>query len=486
MAFITENFLLQTKKARHLYQSYAANQPLFDYHCHLSPRDIATNRSFANLYEIWLEGDHYKWRAMRNNGVAEMYCTGDAPPYEKFLAWSRTVPATLRNPLYHWTHLELKRYFEIDDLLNDTTAPRIWQRANSLLHDAPLSVHGILRGFQVRVLCTSDDPTDSLEDHRRIAASDLETVVYPTFRPDAALSTRDPEKFNLWVDRLASCANVHIATLNDFRDALVKRHTEFHALGCRLSDHGLNQCFADPCHELEAATCFARLRSGHPVTESESDQFAGFLMLFFGHLDAQRGWTKQLHLGANRDVNAYMVTRVGGSAGFDAVGDWPQARALTLYLARLEQEGGLPKVVLYNSNPADNYVFATIAGNFHESGVPAKIQFGSAWWFLDQKEGIEAQLNALSSAGLLSRFIGMLTDSRSFMSFPRHEYFRRVLCNLIGNDMEAGLLPDDENMIGQMIRDICFGNAASYFGVKLGEAGKAAAAGVPAQTAPQK
>src|SRR5215471_4549111 len=467
MPFITDNFLLQTKTAQRLYHAYAANQPLFDYHCHLSAREIAVNRRFANLYEIWLEGDHYKWRAMRNNGVAECFCTGEAPPYEKFLAWAGTVPATLRNPLHHWTHLELKRYFGIDDLLDETTAPRIWERANALLADQQLNVHGILRRFGVRVVCTSDDPTDNLEDHRKIAASELETFVYPTFRPDAALDTALPDKFNLWLDRLAASANTHIANLNDFRDALAKRHSAFHEVGCRLSDHGLAQCHGDACSETEAASLFSRLRSLQRISASESDRFAGFLMLFFGHLDAERGWTKQLHLGAHRDVNFPMVSNAGANAGFDAVGDWPQARAVAAYLSRLEQESSLPKIVLYNSNPADNYAFATMAGCFHEKGVPAKIQFGSAWWFLDQKEGIEWQLNALSSAGLLSRFIGMLTDSRSFMSFPRHEYFRRVLSNLMGDEVEAGLLPDDEKLIGRMISDICFNNAASYFGLKI-------------------
>jgi glucuronate isomerase len=477
MAFINDDFLLLTKTARRLYHVYAANQAILDYHCHLSAQEIAANRRFNNLYEIWLEGDHYKWRAMRSNGIPEHYCTGEAAPYEKFLAWSRTVPATLRNSLYHWTHLELKRYFGIDELLNESTAPGIWQRANSVLMNDDLSVHGILDRFRVRVVCTSDDPGDSLEHHQRIAASDLETAVYPTFRPDAALRTEDPEKFNLWVERLAASANMYITSLNDFREALARRHSDFHEVGCRLSDHGLNQCYAHSCTEAEAAHLFSRLRSGQPISRSESDSFGGFLMLFFGRLDAERGWTKQLHLGANRDVNSPMVARVGGSAGFDSVGDWPQARGLTWYLSQLEQEAALPKIVLYNSNPADNHVFATIAGNFHESGIPAKIQFGSAWWFLDQKEGMELQLNALSSAGLLSRFIGMVTDSRSFMSFPRHEYFRRVLCNLIGSDIESGLLPDEDGMVGSMITNICVNNAASYLGFKLDFRADTAAAG---------
>jgi glucuronate isomerase len=467
MAFINDNFLLQTKTAQRLYQSYAANQPILDYHCHLSAQEIAANRRFNNLYEIWLEGDHYKWRAMRSNGVPEFYCTGAAAPYDKYLAWARTVPATLRNSLYHWTHLELERYFGIDDLLDESTAARVWKRANEVLQNEDSDVHGILSRFQVRLVCTSDDPTDSLEHHLSIAESTLETAVYPTFRPDAALRTSDPQTFNHWVDRLAASANIHIANATDFRDALAKRHNDFHEVGCRLSDHGLTRCYTEACSEAEASVLFSRLRSGKPISQSESDGFAGFLMLFFARLDAEKGWTKQLHLGANRDVNASMVARVGGSAGFDAVGDWPQGDGLTWYLSQLEKEAALPKIILYNSNPADNYVFATIAGNFHENGVAAKIQFGSAWWFLDQKEGMELQLNALSSAGLLSRFIGMVTDSRSFMSFPRHEYFRRILCNLVGGDIENGLLPDDERMIGKMIVDICTNNAASHLGLRL-------------------
>lgn len=469
MAFINDSFLLQTKTAQRLYQSYAASQPILDYHCHLSAQEIAANRRFNNLYEIWLEGDHYKWRAMRSNGVPELYCTGAAAPYDKYLAWARTVPATLRNSLYHWTHLELKRYFGIDDLLDESTAACVWKRANDRLKNEDSDVHGILARFHVRLVCTSDDPTDSLEHHVAIAESKLETAVYPTFRPDAALRTSDPQTFNLWVDRLAASANIHIANVNDFRDALAKRHSDFHEVGCRLSDHGLIRCYTESCGEAQASAFFARLRSGEPISQSESDAFAGFLMLFFGRLDAEKGWTKQLHLGANRDVNPQMVARVGGSAGFDAVGDWPQGQGLTSYLSQLEKEAALPKIILYNSNPADNYVFATIAGNFHENGVGATVQFGSAWWFLDQKEGMELQLNALSSAGLLSRFIGMVTDSRSFMSFPRHEYFRRVLCNLVGGDIENGLLPDDERMVGKMVSDICSDNAASHLGLRLGD-----------------
>ena len=465
MTFICEHFLLQSKTARALYETYAAKEPVLDYHNHLPPREIAVNRRFRNLYEIWLEGDHYKWRAMRMNGEPERYCSGEAPPYEKFQAWARTVPHTLRNPLYHWTHLELKRYFGIDELLDEKSAPEIWKQTAELLARDDLSVHGILKRFDVRALCTSDDPADSLEDHKTIAASGLETRVYPTFRPDRSIQTSDPEEFNHWTDRLGASANIDISSFKNFLDALTKRHGDFHAFGCRLSDHGLIHCHSNSCSEAEAGALFSKLRSRKPLTDDESEHFAGYMMLFFGRLDAVKGWTKQLHLGALRNVNSPVRGKQVRDTGFDTMGDWPQAESLAAYLGKLEQENSLPKIVIYNNNPMDNYVFATMAGNFHQHGLPAKVQFGSAWWFLDQKEGIEWQLNALSCAGLLSRFVGMVTDSRSFMSFPRHEYFRRVLCNLIGSEVEAGLLPDDEGLIGPMIRNICYGNAAAHFGL---------------------
>jgi glucuronate isomerase len=462
MAFITDDFLLRGETARRLYRQFAADQPILDYHCHLPPRDLAANRQFRTLFDIWLEGDHYKWRAMRANGVPERYCTGDADPYEKFLAWARTVPATLRNPLYHWTHLELVRYFGIDDLLNEDTARSIWERANARLADPALSAHGILRRFGVTCLCTTDDPADSLDVHERIAASPLETAVYPTYRPDAALRTADPAGFNRWVDRLGATANVSITRLSDFLDALRKRHDAFHAMGGRLSDHGLESCFGEPCTEADAARLFDRVRGGRVLDANESDQFASCLMLFFGRLDAERGWTKQLHLGARRNVNTAMRAALGPDTGFDAIGDSPQIDGLARYLDALAREHALPKTIVYNLNPADNYAFATLAGCFQDGATAGKIQFGSGWWFLDQKEGIEWQLNALSAAGLLSRFVGMLTDSRSFMSFPRHEYFRRVLCNLLGAEMDRGELPRDEALVGGMIADICYANAVRY------------------------
>jgi glucuronate isomerase len=464
MAFIHEDFLLSGRTARRLYHEFAEGEPILDYHCHLSPRDIAENRQFRNLFEIWLEGDHYKWRAMRANGVAERYCTGDADAFEKFQAWAATVPHTLRNPLYHWTHLELKRYFGVDELLDQHSAARIWEQANAQLATPELRAHGILKHFRVTALCTTDDPADDLACHRAIRGSVLETRVYPAFRPDKALNVHLPDAFNAWVERLAAASNTEIGSLRDFTDALRRRHDDFHALGGRLSDHGLNHCYADFCTEAAAESIFEKARRGRAADAGEHARFASYMMLFFGRLDAEKGWTKQLHLGAYRSANQRRLSEIGPDSGFDSMGDWPQALALGAYLDRLEAEHALPKMILYNVNPVDNYAFATMIGNFQDGQIAGKIQFGSAWWFMDQKEGMEWQLNALSNTGLLSRFVGMLTDSRSFMSYPRHEYFRRVLCNLIGGDMENGLIPDSDELVGPTIRDICYGNAARYLG----------------------
>ena len=490
MGFITDNFLLQSEMARYLYRKYASEQPILDYHCHLSAKDLAENRRFRNLFEIWLEGDHYKWRAMRTNGVPERYCTGDAEPYQKFIAWAGTVPHTLRNPLYHWAHLELKRYFGIDDLLDENTAPAIWKHANERLMDKDFSARGILEKFHVTALCTTDDPTDSLEHHSRIEASGWATRVFPAFRPDRALRTADPASFNRWVNKLGHSANIEIARLADFLAALKKRHDCFHQHGCRLSDHGLDHCHAEPCTEAEASAAFARIRGGHPLGSVEAAKFASYLMIFFGHLDAEKGWTKQLHLGAYRNANARMLNGHGRDTGFDSIGDWPQVESLGRYFDSLDRAGALPKMVIYNANPSDNYAFAAMIGNFQDGKTAGKVQLGSAWWFLDQKDAMEQQLNALSNCGLLSRFVGMVTDSRSFMSYPRHEYFRRVLCNVLGNEVEKGELPDHEELIGNMIRRICYHNAAEYLCLpmahKLAEAAAASASnghGLPARGA---
>ena len=467
MSFIHDDFLLTTKTASLLYQRYAADQPILDYHCHLPPKDLATNRRFANLFEIWLEGDHYKWRAMRANGCDERLCTGAAAPVEKFTAWARTVPHTLRNPLYHWTHLELKRYFGIDELLDESTAPAVWERANALLATDELSAQGILKKFNVKALCTTDDPVDDLAWHKQLAASGLKTRVFPTFRPDKAFGVNQPEAFNAWIEKLAAAANKEIGKLTDLLAALRSRHDYFHSIGGRLSDHGINHCFAEFCSDAEAAAIFDKARAGKAAGPLDHARFATYLMLFFGRLDAEKGWTKQLHLGARRSVNTGMVAKIGPDTGYDSMGDWPQAEGLALYLDRLAQEDALPKTIVYNLNPKDNYMLATMVGNFQDGKIAGKMQFGSGWWYLDQKECMEWQMNALSNVGLLSRFVGMLTDSRSFMSYPRHEYFRRVLCNLIGNDIENGEIPDREELVGPMIRNICYGNAKQYLGLDV-------------------
>jgi glucuronate isomerase len=471
MKFIHPDFLLHGKTASRLYHQYAEAEPIFDYHCHLPPRDLAENRQFRDLFEIWLEGDHYKWRAMRANGVDERYCTGGAKPFEKFKAWAATVPHTLRNPLYHWTHLELKRYFGIDELLDEESAARIWKKTGDLLATPEFSTQGILKKFKVVALCTTDDPTDTLEHHRTLAASGLATKVLPAFRPDKALAVHQPTQFNSWIKRLEAVSNVEVRDLDRLLEALKARHDYFHHQGCRLSDHGLTQCYADFCSEKTASAIFARTRKGKAASAAEQGQFGAFMMLFFGRLDAERGWTKQLHLGALRNNNARLLSQLGPDTGFDSIGDYPQGTALAAYLDALERERALPKTIIYNMNPADNYMFATMIGNFPGDGIPAKVQMGSGWWFLDQKEGMEWQLNALSNLGLLSRFVGMVTDSRSFMSYPRHEYFRRVLCNLIGRDVERGELPNDETLLGPMIRNICFANAKQYLAMPGVEAG---------------
>jgi glucuronate isomerase len=456
-SFITENFLLQNEVAHELYNEHAKHEPIFDYHCHLPPDQIADNKTFRNLYEIWLAGDHYKWRAMRWNGVPEKYCTGDASDWEKFLAYARTVPRTLRNPLYHWTHLELKRFFGIDRLLDETTAKEIWDEANEKL--ASMSVHRILESNRVAVVCTTDDPTDSLEHHRRIRESDkLLTRVYPAFRPDKALAVDQPAAWNAWVDKLGECRN-----LSGFFSALQKRLDFFHENGCRLSDHGLNHICEGDCTEAEAARIFASARAGKQVTLSEANEFRSFVMLWLGEHYYARGWVMQFHLGAMRNNNTRMMRKLGPDTGFDSIGDWPQAEPLARHLDKLDQNDRLPKTILYNLNPADNYAFASLLGSFQDGGVPGKVQFGSGWWFLDQKEGIEWQLNTLSNLGLLSRFVGMLTDSRSFLSYSRHEYFRRILCNLIGRDVMTGELPHDIKLLGRLVRDVCFQNAKNYF-----------------------
>jgi glucuronate isomerase len=462
MPFIHDDFLLRTKTAQRLYHEFAADEPILDYHTHLPPAEMASNSRFGDLANVWLGGDHYKWRAMRANGVPERFCTGDAAPYEKFLAWARTVPQTLRNPLYHWTHLELKRYFGIDELLDEKSAPRIWEQANALLNTDELTPKGIFQKFKVRAVCTTDDPTDDLAHHKQIATSNLGTRVYPTFRPDRVLEIDLTEQFNTWVDKLAAVSNTSISRFADLLTALKQRHDFFHEQGCRLSDHGINHCYADFCDEKTAAAIFDKARAGHLVSADEQRQFATHLMVYVGRLNAEKQWTMQLHLGALRNANSRLLKQLGRDVGCDSIGDSPQATALAWFLDRLEQENALPKTIVYNLNPADNYVIATMIGNFQDGEIAGKIQMGSGWWFLDQWEGMQWQMNALSSQGLLARFIGMLTDSRSFLSYPRHEYFRRCLCDMLGTDVENGAIPDEDSLLGPMVRNICYNNAKEY------------------------
>ncbi|MEC8718863.1 MAG: glucuronate isomerase [Verrucomicrobiota bacterium] len=466
--FIHDHFLLQTQTAQDLYHQFAAKQPIFDFHCHLPPEDIASNRRFQNLFEIWLEGDHYKWRAMRSNGVAERYCTGEADPLDKFKAWASTVPQTLRNPLYHWTHLELARYFGITDPLNEQTAQTIWDQANQQLAGDGLTTHGILKRFDVRVVCTTDDPTDDLRHHKQLAAMPLETRVLPAWRPDKAFAVDDPQVFHAWIGQLEACTGEKVTRLEGFLEALDQRLDFFHAQGCRLSDHGLARC-PMPFDDFSVVSqIFHTACQGEALDAHARDQFTGYVLSWLGEGYARRGWTMQMHLGALRNNNRRLLKALGPDTGFDSIGDQTQGSALSAFLDGLDSRDQLPKTILYNLNPADNYLFATMIGNFQDGTIPGKVQLGSGWWFLDQKEGMEWQMNALSNLGLLSRFVGMVTDSRSFMSYPRHEYFRRVLCNLLGQDVEEGQIPDDPELLGTMIQNICYGNADAYFGLSHG------------------
>jgi len=481
--FLDEDFLLTTATARRLYHEHAEPQPILDYHTHLSAAAIADDHRFRDLTEIWLEGDHYKWRAMRAAGQSERVCTGDGVPYEKFMAWAATVPKTLRNPLYHWTHLELQRYFGIRELLNVKTAPAIWKHANEMLQDG-LTVRAILRKFNVMAVFTTDDPTDDLSAHRAMLEAD--TVdwfgmsrrkyegpdVRPTFRPDQALNIGKPALFLPWLRKLEKASNTEIRNLATLLDALRARHRYFSEMHCRASDHGLERCPARPCSEESAARIFAKALDKQSISDEECEQYATFLMLFFAQLNCDRGtqWTMQLHLGARRNVNHRAEHTLGPDTGFDAIGDFPQGAALATFLDLLQREKAVPQMVLYNSNPADNHVFATLANSFHfaprdegEFTHRRGLQWGPPWWFLDQKQGIVDQLNTLSSLGLLSRFIGMTTDSRSFMSFPRHEYFRRILCDVLGAEVERGELPGDLQILGQLVERVSFGNALAHF-----------------------
>ena len=465
--FLSENFLLQTETAKRLYHDYAKDQPIFDYHCHLLVEEIASDKRFANLTEIWLKGDHYKWRAMRANGINEEFITGSASDHEKFLAWAATVPKTLRNPLYHWTHLELKNPFNIEGiLLNEKTAEDIYSRCNEMLATPEFSSCGLLKQMNVQVLCTTDDPVDSLKHHKTIADGDLcQTKVHPAFRPDRAMAIEDPVTYNEYLDMLGLAADVAIFTYDDLVKAIGVRHDYFHSSGCRLSDHGLEQPYYEEFSVKSVREIFTQVRDGKRVDEQEIKQFKTSILLDLARMDSDKNWTQQFHFGALRNTNNGAMKRLGPDTGYDSIGDFEIGRPLARFFNVLATENKLAKTIVYNLNPRDNELLATMIGNYQEGALPGKMQFGSGWWFNDQKDGMERQINTLSNMGLLSRFVGMLTDSRSFLSYPRHEYFRRILCNLFGNDVENGELPGDIELIGKTIADICFKNAENYFGL---------------------
>ena len=457
--FMDDDFLLENAVAAALYHDHAAQLPIIDYHCHLSPDDIAADRRFRNMTEVWLEGDHYKWRAMRSNGVSERYITGDASDEEKFGKWAETVPATLRNPLYHWTHLELQRYFGIREVLNPSSAADIYRRGNEVLQQPELSCQGILKKMRVEVVCTTDDPVDTLAAHPQIH---LDTKVVPAFRPDKAILI-EREGFVDYIGKLEEVSQVSIRSLAGLTDALSRRMDFFASLGCRLSDHGLERVYASDFTEAEVDRILCKRLGGSPVSPEEAEVYQSAVLYVLCLEYARRGWTQQFHLGALRNNNRRLLQQLGPDTGFDSIGDFPQALALSRFLDRLDASDQLARTILYNLNPADNEVFASMIGNFNDGSVAGKIQWGSAWWFLDQKDGMEKQINTLSNLGLLSRFVGMLTDSRSFLSFPRHEYFRRILCNLIGRDVQNGELPRDMELLGGLVRDVCYHNAKNFF-----------------------
>ena len=464
--FMGEDFLLQTKTAQLLYEEYAKQMPIIDYHCHLSPQQIAEDIKFENLTQAWLYGDHYKWRAMRTSGVDEAYCTGNKTDYEKFEKWAATVPYTMRNPLYHWTHLELKRYFGINELLDPATAKSVYENASAQIQTDGFSIRNLIRKMNVKVICTTDDPIDSLEYHKTLAESGFEVKIKPAFRPDKAMEVSNAANFTAYVKKLEAVTNLSVSSFEDYLFALQNRHDFFASMGCSVSDHGLEEIYVEDFTGQEIEAIFTKVHGGKELNLLEQRKFKSCMLLHFAEWDWEKGWVQQYHLGALRNNNSRMLSKLGPDTGWDSIGDFSQASALSKFLNKLDSEDKLAKTIIYNLNPADNELMASMIGNFNDGSVAGKIQFGSGWWFLDQKDGIIKQLNALSNMGLVSRFVGMLTDSRSFLSFPRHEYFRRILCNLFGDEIENGELPNDTKWVGQIIQDICYNNANAYFGWK--------------------
>ena len=464
--FIHKNFLLDTKTASKLYHTYAESLPIIDYHCHISPKEVAQDFKFENMTQIWLAGDHYKWRAMRTCGVKEQFITGNASDWEKFEMWAHAVPKTIRNPLYHWTHLELKRPFGISDrLLSEKTAKSIWEKCNAKLATPGFTSQGIAKRMNVKVICTTDDPIDSLEYHEAYAKKGNGfTKMLPAFRPDKAMAVENVDSFLSYLQKLETVSGIEIKDFDSLLVAIRARHDFFHSRGCRVSDHGIETAYAEDYTDSEIKFIFKKLQKGKSPDAVETLKFKSVMMYEFGVMDYEKGWVQQLHIGALRNNNSRMMRVLGPDTGFDSIGDFEIARPLAKFLNKLDTENKLPKTILYNLNPRDNELIATMIGNFQDGSVAGKLQYGSGWWFLDQRDGIQKQIEALSNMGMLSQFIGMLTDSRSFLSYPRHEYFRRLLCNILGGEIERGLIPNDLKLIGGMVQDICYNNAKKYFG----------------------
>ncbi|NVJ85666.1 MAG: glucuronate isomerase [Algoriphagus sp.] len=462
-SFITDDFLLQSEFSKILYHDYAKDLPIIDYHNHLPPHQIRSNQQFETISEVWLAGDHYKWRAMRTLGISEKFITGNGSDREKFEKWASTVPYTVRNPLYHWTHLELLRYFGIEESLSEKSASPIYEACNYQLSQEEFRTQGLLKKMKVEVVCTTDDPIDSLENHRKMSESKAELLMFPAFRPDKAYAVENPQNYLDYLGKLENVTGLSINSYEDLKSALQNRIEFFHQNGCRLADHGLEQLYFFEKEAFNLEKLFQQLRSKNELTVHEIQYFKFKTLEFLCKEYHKKGWVQQFHLGALRNTNSRQLSTLGPDTGYDSIGDFEQAKALAGFLNSLDKTNQLSKTILYNLNPRDNEVFATMTGNFNDGSVKGKMQFGSGWWYLDQLDGMEKQLNALSNMSLLSCFIGMLTDSRSFLSFPRHEYFRRILCNLIGNDVEKGLLPADEKWLGKIVADICYFNAKNYF-----------------------
>ena len=462
--FMDENFLLETTTAQDLFHNHAAKMPIIDYHCHLIPEMVANDHKFKSITELWLGGDHYKWRAMRTNGVPEKYCTGtETSDWEKFEKWAETVPYTFRNPLYHWTHLELKTAFGIDKLLSPKTAREIYDECNEKLQQPGYTARGFMHRYNVECVCTTDDPIDDLRYHKQTRESGFEIKMIPAWRPDKAMAVDNTKNFAEYVTKLGEVAGVTISKFQDMIDALQKRHDFFHENGCRLSDHGIEEFYDEPYTDSQIEIIFEKAMRGQQLSAQEVRQFKHCMLVIFAEMDYASDWTQQYHYGAIRDNNSLMFKKLGPDTGFDSIGEFNTAKAMSHFLDHLNSEGKLTRTILYTLNPCANEVIATMLGNFQDGSCPGKIQFGSGWWFNDQLDGMTKQMNALSVLGLLSRFVGMLTDSRSFLSYPRHEYFRRLLCNLLGNDVEKGLLPDDKESLYRMVEDISYNNAKNYF-----------------------